>query len=131
MGSPSQILRLRFLSFICAAQPQCRLPELLVRVDHFARVIVDADDGMIRSTAVLCVSDSVRDCIRPVVPQPTKCQRIGNEVNAAFIFARADFITCVRCNAIPAHALAASISPRHSTRAIACAVRDSMRQRRK
>ena len=82
MGSPSQILRLRFLSFICAAQPQCRLPELLVRVDHFARVIVDADDGMIRSTAVLRVSDRVCDGVCPGIPQATEWQRIGNEIHA-------------------------------------------------
>jgi len=28
------------------------------------------------------------------IPQPTKRQRIGNEINAAFIFARANRVTC-------------------------------------
>ena len=31
--------------------------------------------------------------VGPVVPQPTEWQRIGNQINAAFIFARADFVS--------------------------------------
>ena len=35
----------------------------------------------------------VADCmIRRVIPQPTEWQRIGNEINAAMILARADFV---------------------------------------
>jgi hypothetical protein len=34
----------------------------------------------------------VADCIRPVIPQPTEGQHIGNQINAALIFARADFV---------------------------------------
>jgi hypothetical protein len=34
----------------------------------------------------------VVDCIRPGVPQATECQRIGNQIDAAFIFARAHFV---------------------------------------
>jgi hypothetical protein len=35
----------------------------------------------------------VADFIIPrVIPQPTKWQRIGNEINAAMIFARTDFV---------------------------------------
>jgi hypothetical protein len=30
-------------------------------------------------------------CLRRL-PEPTEWQRIGNEINAAFIFARADFV---------------------------------------
>ena len=33
--------------------------------------------------------------IRRVVPQPTEWQHIGNEIDAAFIFARADFVNVV------------------------------------
>ena len=33
------------------------------------------------------------DCIiRRVVPEPTEWKNIGNEINAPFIFARADFV---------------------------------------
>jgi len=42
----------------------------------------------------------VADCIarrfRPVIPQATEWQRIGNQINAAFIFARADFVNVHR-----------------------------------
>src|SRR5260370_10023906 len=42
-----------------------------------------------RTAEKLCVFDSV---IRLGVPQPTEWQRIGNQINAAMIFARADFV---------------------------------------
>jgi len=38
------------------------------------------------------VSDSIRDGIRLVIPQPTGAQRVGNQIDAAMIFARADFV---------------------------------------
>jgi hypothetical protein len=40
---------------------------------------------------MLGVADSVIDCIRPRVPQPTEWQHIGNQIDAAFVVARADF----------------------------------------
>jgi hypothetical protein len=42
--------------------------------------------------AVHCVANGVTNCIRLAVPQPTKRQQIGNQINAAMIFARADFV---------------------------------------
>jgi hypothetical protein len=45
-----------------------------------------------RSAAMLSISDCVHDGIRPGVAEPTKWQHIGNEINAAFVFARADFV---------------------------------------
>jgi hypothetical protein len=36
---------------------------------------------------VLRVSDSIRNGIRPGVPQPTEWQRIGNQIGAAMILA--------------------------------------------
>jgi hypothetical protein len=42
--------------------------------------------------AVFGVPDCICDGIRPGVPQPTERQRIGNQIKAAFIFARADFV---------------------------------------
>src|SRR5439155_5649377 len=38
------------------------------------------------------VSDCVRDGIRLAIPKPTEWQGIGNQVNAALIFARANFV---------------------------------------
>jgi hypothetical protein len=38
------------------------------------------------------VADCVIDSVRLTVPQPTEWQRIGNQIDAAFIFARADFV---------------------------------------
>jgi hypothetical protein len=42
---------------------------------------------------VLRVSYCVRDGIRFAVPQPTKWQRIGNQIDAAFIFAQSSFVS--------------------------------------
>jgi hypothetical protein len=42
---------------------------------------------------MLGVSDCVADCVWFVVPQPTERQRIGNQINAAMIFAWADFVS--------------------------------------
>src|ERR1044071_3685085 len=36
--------------------------------------------------------DCIRDCIRRSVPQPTEWQRIGNQINAAFVASRSDFV---------------------------------------
>ena len=44
------------------------------------------------AAAVLGVPDSVIDCIRLAVPQAPEWQRIGNQIDATMIFARADFI---------------------------------------
>jgi len=41
---------------------------------------------------MLRVSDCIRDGIWLAVPQATKRQRIGNQIDAAMIFARADFV---------------------------------------
>src|SRR5215475_1827910 len=38
------------------------------------------------------VSDRIRGCVRAAVPQPTEWQRIGNQIDAAMIFARMDLI---------------------------------------
>jgi hypothetical protein len=41
---------------------------------------------------MLGVADCVADCIRPTVPQATEWQRIGNQIDAAFIVAWPDFL---------------------------------------
>ena len=38
------------------------------------------------------VADCITDRIWLAIPQPTEWQRIGNQIDAAFIFARADFV---------------------------------------
>jgi hypothetical protein len=42
---------------------------------------------------MLDVADCIAHRIRFSVPQPTKRQHIGNQIKAAFIFARADFVS--------------------------------------
>ena len=41
----------------------------------------------------LCVADCVTDCVRLAIPEGTERQRIGNQIDAVMIFARADFIS--------------------------------------
>jgi hypothetical protein len=41
---------------------------------------------------MLCVSDCITDRVQLAIPEPTKRQHIGSEINAAMIFARADFV---------------------------------------
>ena len=38
------------------------------------------------------VSDCIREGVRFAMPQPTEWQRIGDEIKAAFVFARADLV---------------------------------------
>jgi len=40
----------------------------------------------------LRVTDCIGDCIRLAVPQATEWQRIGNQINAAFIGSRSHFV---------------------------------------
>jgi hypothetical protein len=45
---------------------------------------------------MLCVVNCVADCGRLTGPQATERQRIGNQIDAAMIFARADFVKVVQ-----------------------------------
>jgi len=45
-----------------------------------------------RAGAKLRESNCIADGVRFAVPQPTEWQRIGNEIDAAMIFTRADFV---------------------------------------
>src|SRR4029453_13793411 len=66
---------------------------VLVRLDHVASFVVNANHGIVRPAIMFCVSDCIRDGIRPVMPQTTEWQHIGDEINTAFIFARgSDFV---------------------------------------
>ena len=42
---------------------------------------------------MLRIADCVLDRVRLAVPQATERQHVGNRIDAAFIFARADFVT--------------------------------------
>jgi hypothetical protein len=55
----------------------CRLAigHMLVRFDHVASRVVNANSSVIRTAAVLCVTDCIRDLF---VPQATERQRIGD-----------------------------------------------------
>src|SRR6478672_283872 len=41
---------------------------------------------------MLGVVDCAIDCVWLAVPQPTEWQRVGNQIDAAFVRARADFV---------------------------------------
>jgi hypothetical protein len=65
---------------------------MLVRFDYVSRFIVNANHGIVRSTAV----PRVIDCrARVLIPQPTEWQRIGNQTDTATILAAPDFVNVV------------------------------------
>jgi hypothetical protein len=68
------------------------IARVLVRVDHITSLIAHSNHGMMWAAEKLGVADCVRDWIRLTVPQTTEGERIGNQIGAAFIFARADFV---------------------------------------
>jgi len=41
---------------------------------------------------MFCIADCVGDSVNIAVPQPSEWQRIGNQIDAAFVFALADFV---------------------------------------
>jgi hypothetical protein len=41
---------------------------------------------------MLGIADCIAYGIRPVMPQATERQRIGNQIDSATVFARADFV---------------------------------------
>jgi hypothetical protein len=65
---------------------------VLVRFDHVASRIEHADHSILSAAVKFRAIDSIDDCIRLAVPQPTEWKRIGNQINAALIFARSDSI---------------------------------------
>ena len=65
---------------------------MLVRFNHVVQFIVNADHSILRAAAVLGIADCIPDCVRFAIPQATEWQSIENQLDAAMIFARADFI---------------------------------------
>ena len=62
---------------------------MLVRFDHTASFIVDANHSIMGSAEKLCVCDCVPMIF--AIPQATDWQRIGNQINAVMIFTGTDF----------------------------------------
>ena len=58
--------------------------------------IGNANHGVERATVKLCVVDCVGDCIRLAIPERAVGQNVGDEIEAAMIFARADFVNVDR-----------------------------------
>jgi hypothetical protein len=79
---------------------------VLVRLDHVASVIVNANYCTLRAAVELRVADCILDCVRLAIPQPTEWQHIGNQIDAAMIFARTDFVNVHKGSVEPLAALA-------------------------
>src|SRR5262245_22239904 len=58
--------------------PLLEIALVLVRLDHVASRIVNANHGIVRTAVELRISDCIRDGIRLAIPQPTEWQHIGN-----------------------------------------------------
>jgi hypothetical protein len=58
---------------------------VLVRLDHVASVIVNANHSIVRPTVMLRVADCIAHCIRLAVPQATEWERLENRIDAAFV----------------------------------------------
>ncbi len=61
-------------------------------VDQFASRIINVYHSIMRTAVKLCVADCIAGCVWLAVPQLAKQQRIGNQINAAMVFAWADFV---------------------------------------
>ena len=90
----------RFVRFKRAVRIRVASPPLLlfeialvfVRLDHVARVIVNTNHSIMRAAEKLHVIDCIAGCVWFAVPQPTDWQRIGDQIDAAMIFTRANFV---------------------------------------
>ena len=58
--------------------PFFELACVLVRVDHVARRIVNANHSIVCPAEKLCVTDCIADCVWLAVPQATEWQLVGN-----------------------------------------------------
>jgi hypothetical protein len=72
--------------------PLFELARVLMRLDHIARFIENADHCTMRPAEKLRVVDCVANCARFAVPQPTEWEGIENQIDAAMIFAGPDFV---------------------------------------
>jgi hypothetical protein len=64
--------------------PLFEIARVVVCFKHVARFIVNADHSIVRGAVEL----GVIDCVRLAIPQATKRQRVGNQINAGMIAGR-------------------------------------------
>ena len=76
--------------------PLFKLARVLVCFNHVSSGIVNANHGIMWAAVLAGVADCIAGSVRSVIPEPTERQRIGNQIDATMIFARADFVH-VRC----------------------------------
>jgi hypothetical protein len=62
---------------------------------HVAGFIVNANHGIMLPAVELCISECIGDSISIAIPQPTERENIGNQIKAAMIFSRSDFVRCL------------------------------------
>ena len=86
-----------------------KLARVFVCFNHVASGILNANHSIMRAAIELCVVNCVADCVWVTVPQATEWQRIGNQNDAALIFAGADFVN------VHGRRLASDISNRKSS----------------
>jgi hypothetical protein len=67
------------------------LARLLVSLNHIASFIVNANDGIMRPTEKVCVTDRVADGVGLAVAKPTESQHIEDQIDAALVFAGCNF----------------------------------------
>jgi hypothetical protein len=65
---------------------------VLVRLGHIASRVINANHDVMRSAVLAGVADCIAGSVGSVIPQPTEWQRFGDQIKAAFIFARAEFV---------------------------------------
>ena len=65
---------------------------MLGRLDDVVSRIVNVNHGIMWAAVMFRVSNCVADRARAAIPQPNERQHIGNQIDTAFIFARADFV---------------------------------------
>ena len=71
--------------------PLFELARVLVRLDHVAPIAsYNANHSTVRPAEKLRVTNCVADHVQLAVQQPTEGKRVGNQIDTAFIFARAD-----------------------------------------
>ena len=84
------------------------IARVLVRLGHIAGRIVKRGSRL-RVATVHCVTDCI---IRCVIPQATEWQNSGNQINAAFVATRWDFVRVHKASAIDIAILAGLVASR-------------------
>src|SRR5439155_18000072 len=69
-----------------------KIARLLVRFDHVAGLIINADHSVVRPAEKFCITNRVADCVRLAVPEATEWQRIGNQINAPLVTSGLHFV---------------------------------------